>query len=34
MYKVIIGNHILEKIRTYVDILLGGYLLRFYDTGM
>lgn len=34
MYSVIIEAHILEKIRTYADILLDGYLLRFSDTGM
>ena len=34
MYSVHIESHILEKIRTYADILLDGYLLRFSDTGM
>ena len=34
MYSAIIDTDILEKIRTYADILLDGYLLRFSDTGM
>ena len=34
MYNLIVADTVLEKIRTFVDILLDGYLLTFTDTGM